>query len=150
MPKMCRNCILQRFQGDVAIASGTLRAFPLSIELQTKRLNAVAPPLHTPTKPTHLRHQISMKNGHYFLDGPVFLKSGVTLSGGDYSYNEPSRTYLVLHNHTSLEDAVIVIDGGTVRLTRADVMTEWHRVPSLCLRHRKGSPRRLTGYRAKE
>lgn len=109
------ECLAPTVPGGVAVASGTLRVCPPSIELQTKRLNTVAPPLHTPTPPTHVRHQINMKNGNYFLDGPVFLKSGVTLSGGDYSYNEPSRTYLVLYNHTSLEDAVIVIDGGAVR-----------------------------------
>lgn len=60
--------------------------------------------------------QISLTNGDYFLDGPIFIKSGVTLSGS-YSDDVPTFPFFRLHDGpntaSTTEDAVIVIDGAT-------------------------------------
>ena len=51
-----------------------------------------------------------------FMDGPVFVKSGVTLSGGK-SDDAPGYTFFKVYdgenNGNSAEDATVVIDGAT-------------------------------------
>lgn len=50
------------------------------------------------------------------MDGPVFVKSGVTIEG-DYSDDSPGWTFFRLYeganNGNTAEDAVVVIDGVT-------------------------------------
>ncbi|CAM9212730.1 unnamed protein product, partial [Laminaria digitata] len=59
---------------------------------------------------------IKLRKGDYFLDGPVFVKSGVTLDG-EYSDDAPNWSTFVLYeganNRNTAEDAVVVIDGVT-------------------------------------
>ena len=74
-----------------------------------KRNVASPPPL-----PPHLvsESKIKLELGEYFLDGPIFVKSGVTLSGM-YSSDSSSYTELVLYdganNENAAEEAIIVI-----------------------------------------
>lgn len=60
--------------------------------------------------------QITLIEGDYFIDGPIFMKSGVTLDG-QWQDDFPSWTYFVFYegeNSASTgEDAVIVMDGVT-------------------------------------
>lgn len=57
-----------------------------------------------------------MQEGNYFLDGPVFVKSGVTLSG-TFNAEGPALTFFILYegdnNGKTAEEGVIVIDGVT-------------------------------------
>eukprot|EP00904_Undaria_pinnatifida_P008259 jgi/Undpi1/4563/HiC_scaffold_18.g07917.m1 len=57
---------------------------------------------------------ITLKKGDYFIDGPVFLKSGVTLDG-EYSDDSPNWTTFLLYEDSNTvqtgEDAIMVIDG---------------------------------------
>lgn len=64
--------------------------------------------------PKHAYTQIDFTNGDYFLDGPIFIKSGVTLNGG-YTDDSPNYPFFRLYDGpntaSTTEDAVIVIDG---------------------------------------
>lgn len=59
---------------------------------------------------------ITFRTGDYFLDGPVFVKSGVTLQGAT-SDDYPAWTYFNLHeganNDNTAEEAILVFDGVT-------------------------------------
>eukprot|EP00904_Undaria_pinnatifida_P008260 jgi/Undpi1/4564/HiC_scaffold_18.g07918.m1 len=60
---------------------------------------------------------IGLQRGDYFLDGPVFVKSGVTLDGGK-SDDAPTSTFFNVYEgdgsrNKAAEDAVIVISGAT-------------------------------------
>lgn len=50
------------------------------------------------------------------MDGPIFLKSGVTLEGS-YSDNYPTRSFFTLYegdnNGKTAEEAILVVDGVT-------------------------------------
>lgn len=50
------------------------------------------------------------------MDGPIFLKSGVTLEGS-YSDNYPTRSFFTLYegdnNGKTAEEAIVVVDGVT-------------------------------------
>eukprot|EP00904_Undaria_pinnatifida_P008263 jgi/Undpi1/4567/HiC_scaffold_18.g07921.m1 len=59
---------------------------------------------------------ITLIEGDYFIDGPIFMKSGVTLDG-QWQDDFPSWTYFVFYEGENSaitgEDAVIVMDGVT-------------------------------------
>lgn len=61
-------------------------------------------------------HKINFRQGDYYLDGPIFLKSGVTLGGG-FSDDSPRWPYLRRYDGpntgNTAEDAIIVADGAT-------------------------------------
>ena len=65
-----------------------------------------------------------MQEGDFFLDGPVFIKNGVTLSGG-VNPEGPITTFFILYegdnNGNTAEEAVIVIDGVTDALASIDL-----------------------------
>ncbi|CAM9952012.1 unnamed protein product [Ascophyllum nodosum] len=58
---------------------------------------------------------VSLPLGDYFVDGNIFMKSGVTLDG-DNAEDRPSETYIFLEDgaagNTAI-DAIIVVDGVT-------------------------------------
>lgn len=60
--------------------------------------------------------KINLSNGDYFLDGPIFVKSGVIINGG-YSDDAPNYPFFQFYNgpnsESTGEDAMIVIDGVT-------------------------------------
>lgn len=71
-----------------------------------------------------MRHsQVKLLTGDYFVDGPLFLKSGVSFDGS-VSDDSPNHTYLELYqgenNGKTYEDAMFVIDGGTGRNASVD------------------------------
>ena len=57
-----------------------------------------------------------MRLGDYFVDRPIFIKSGVTLSGS-WIDEAPTFTFLLVYegsnSRNSGEDGIIVIDGAT-------------------------------------
>ncbi|CAN0223077.1 unnamed protein product, partial [Pylaiella littoralis] len=57
---------------------------------------------------------LNLQTGDHFVDGPVFLKSGVTL-GGEYDTEDSSSTTFALYNGQNngktSENAMLVIDG---------------------------------------
>ena len=60
--------------------------------------------------------KINMQEGDFFLDGPVFVKNGVTLSG-QFNVEFGLYTYFILYesdsNGNTAEEAVVVINGVT-------------------------------------
>lgn len=63
-----------------------------------------------------LSPKINFQRGDYYLDGPIYLKSGVTLGGG-FSDDAPRWPFLQLYDDpnsgNTVEDAIIVVDGAT-------------------------------------
>ncbi|CAN0295555.1 unnamed protein product, partial [Ectocarpus sp. 12 AP-2014] len=59
---------------------------------------------------------IKLHFGDYYIDGPIFLKSGVFIDG-DWKDEYPSFCWLVLYdgdsNTVTGEDAMVVVDGVT-------------------------------------
>lgn len=57
-----------------------------------------------------------MHLGDHFVDGPIFIKSGVTLSGS-WIAESPQFSFLFVYegsnNRNTGEDGIIVIDGAT-------------------------------------
>lgn len=68
------------------------------------------PPLDNETR------QIKLHFGDYYIDGPIFLKSGVFIDG-DWKDEYPTFCWLVLYdgdsNTVTGEDAMVVVDGVT-------------------------------------
>jgi len=64
--------------------------------------------------------QVNVERGDFFIDGPLFLKSGVSFSG-TWSDDSPGFTFFNLYqgenNGKTSEDAVFVVDGGRGRGT---------------------------------
>ncbi len=59
--------------------------------------------------------QLNVQKGDFFVDGPLFLKSGVSFSG-TWSDDSPNYTKFKLYpgenNGNTTEDAIFVVDGG--------------------------------------
>lgn len=72
--------------------------------------------------------QLNLRTGDHYVDGPVFLKSGVTISGR-ISDDSPNYTTFILYdgdnNGKTSEDAMLVIDGGVLYLNRRLVVATW-------------------------
>lgn len=71
-----------------------------------------------------LYKQFDFIRGEFFFDGPILMKSGVTLDGG-FSDEFPGWTFFITYDgpntQLSSEEAVIVIDS----VTNAEVSTIW-------------------------
>lgn len=63
--------------------------------------------------PPGFPQQIEFQLGEYYLDGPIFVKSGVTISG-QYSSEFTTYTEFILYEGDNIgisgEDGIIVID----------------------------------------
>lgn len=108
---------------------GTGNTTPIMYGVVTCNIAFQPPP--PPSFPPDLPNtQISLSTGDYFLDGPIFIKSGVTLGGG-YSDDAPNYPFFQIYDGpntaSTTEDAMIVIDGAT----NAEVSTQkpGHRLP---------------------
>lgn len=66
-----------------------------------------------------------MPTGEFYLNGPIFVKSGVTLNGDFVAESWSFTNFVVYEDSTTSgagEDAIIVIDGAT------DVMVSTNRM----------------------
>lgn len=62
-----------------------------------------------------IKRKLDLRDGDFFLDGPVFIKSGVTLAG-TVTDDAPGWTFFIVYDGPKTtaagEDAVVVIDGA--------------------------------------
>ena len=96
----------------------TILYTPTNLVCVCARLPSYTALLHPPSRlrPPESSRKIQMHLGDHFVDGPIFMKSGVTLSGS-WIAESPQFSFLSVYegssNSNTGETGIIVIDGAT-------------------------------------